>query len=235
MNVPTLIIVGAQKGGVGKSFIARTMLDYYKSHGIDARAIDTEIPVEGSDPIGLKRFYRDRAEVIDLSKSAGQMKVFDTLKNHPITLIDIRAGLLASMLVMLKETGFFDTAIDARRFNIIVVHVLGGTVASYAEVKHMGGIIRNARHVLVKNHINDNSFFNWTDKVELPDDEVIKVSKLNELATEHVDAAAMTFLDFIADVEHQSEVLRGYVRHWLGNTFATYDKAKLNELGEKNG
>jgi hypothetical protein len=225
MATPTLIIVGAQKGGVGKSFVARTLLDYYKSKGIDTRAIDTETPVEGGLSIGLKRFYADHAEVIDLGKSAGQMLVFDSLKNYPITLIDIRAGLLEQTLVMLRDTGFFDN----KKFNIIVVHVLGGSVASYYEVKQMAGIITNARHLLVRNHVNDNSFLEWTKDGTL-DGEVIDIKKLNEMAAEHVDVSALPFSDFIADVEHQSETLRGYVRHYLKGVFATYDGAGLNQL-----
>src|ERR1035437_5274742 len=130
MAAPTLIIVGADKGGVGKSFISRTLLDYYRSYNIETRAIDTEVPKPDGTPTGLKRFYADRAEVIDLSKSAGQMKVFDSLKSHPITLIDIRAGLLTETLTMLKETGFFEGGgISAKRFNIVVLHILSGTVA----------------------------------------------------------------------------------------------------------
>jgi hypothetical protein len=231
MAVPTLVIVGADKGGVGKSFISRTLLDYYRANNIETRAIDTEIPKDDGQPMGLKRFYANRVEVIDLNKSAGQMKVFDSLKSHPITLIDIRAGLLTETLTMLKDTGFFEGGgISAKRFNIVVLHILSGTVASYAEVKSMGSIISNARHLLVKNHMNENSFFDWTKDVNFVGDEVINIPKLNELATEHVDAAAMSFSDFVADVEHQSETLRGYVRHWLANVFKVYDAAKLNVL-----
>jgi hypothetical protein len=42
---------GADKGGVGKTTIARTLVDYYQSHGISLRAFDTEYP--GRHPTAL--------------------------------------------------------------------------------------------------------------------------------------------------------------------------------------
>jgi len=48
---PAVIIVGADKGGVGKTTVARTLLDYFTAHQIPTRAFDTEAP-RGT----LKRF-----------------------------------------------------------------------------------------------------------------------------------------------------------------------------------
>lgn len=49
---PTLILVGADKGGVGKTTISRALLDYVARKNIMARAFDTENP-RGT----LHRFY----------------------------------------------------------------------------------------------------------------------------------------------------------------------------------
>ena len=49
---PTLILVGADKGGVGKTTVARSLLDYFARKNILTRAFDTENP-RGS----LHRFY----------------------------------------------------------------------------------------------------------------------------------------------------------------------------------
>ena len=38
MAKPTVIVVGADKGGVGKTTVARTLLDYFTAHHVaDAR------------------------------------------------------------------------------------------------------------------------------------------------------------------------------------------------------
>ena len=41
MAKPAVIIVGADKGGVGKTTVARTLLDYFTAHQIATRAFDT--------------------------------------------------------------------------------------------------------------------------------------------------------------------------------------------------
>ena len=76
MAKPTVILVGADKGGVGKTTVARTLLDYFAAHQMAIRAFDTESP-RGS----LKRFHPDITEVVDVTQVGDQMKIFDTLAN----------------------------------------------------------------------------------------------------------------------------------------------------------
>ncbi len=52
MAKPAVIVVGADKGGVGKTTVSRTVLDYFSANNIPARAFDTESP-RGT----LKRFH----------------------------------------------------------------------------------------------------------------------------------------------------------------------------------
>ena len=44
MTKPAVILVGADKGGVGKTTISRALLDYFVVHNIPTRAFDTEAP-----------------------------------------------------------------------------------------------------------------------------------------------------------------------------------------------
>jgi hypothetical protein len=56
------------------------------------------------------------------------------------------------------------------------------------------------------------------------------------MAYEQVELASVPFLTFVAnklpsgDAASYSFVLRGYVRHWLGNVWGEYDRIKLNEI-----
>ena len=74
MAKPAVILVGADKGGVGKTTVSRALLDYFIAHNIPTRAFDTESP-KGT----LKRFHPDVTEVVDMHSTADQMKIFDTL------------------------------------------------------------------------------------------------------------------------------------------------------------
>ena len=100
MAKPAVVIVGADKGGVGKTTVSRTLLDYFGAHHIPTRAFDTETP-RGT----LSRFHPDHTEIVDVNSVADQMKIFDTLgtTQAQVTVIDIRAGLLSSTLQALSD------------------------------------------------------------------------------------------------------------------------------------
>ena len=74
MAKPALILVGADKGSVGKTTVARTLLDYFTAHQVGTRAFDIETP-KGT----LKRFHRDVSEIVDVTTVADQMRIIDTL------------------------------------------------------------------------------------------------------------------------------------------------------------
>src|SRR6516165_12254288 len=44
MAKPAVIVVGADKGGVGKTTVSRTLLDYFSANNVATRAFDTESP-----------------------------------------------------------------------------------------------------------------------------------------------------------------------------------------------
>ena len=103
MGKPTVIVIGADKGGVGKTTIARTLLDYFRTHEVPTRAFDTEAP-KGT----LQRFHPEISEIVDVSAVAGQMRIFDTVSDSTITVIDVRAGLLSSTLRALRDISFLN-------------------------------------------------------------------------------------------------------------------------------
>ena len=238
MAKPTVIIVGADKGGVGKTTVARTLLDYLVAHQIPVRAFDTEAP-RGT----LKRFHPDLAEVVDMTQVSDQMRIFDTLNwsDAAVTLIDVRAGLMSPTLKALREIGFIDAA-KKGQINLAVFHILGPSIASLNEISEIAGYLGEAKYFMVKNFINNTHFFEWDEAThsgyfkQAKDSVEITIPKLNEMATEQVELASVPFLTFIANKKPGGEaagysfVLRGYVRHWLGNVWAEYDRIKLMEL-----
>eukprot|EP01035_Chromulina_nebulosa_P006506 gene6506-8801_t len=99
MAKPAVIVVGADKGGVGKTTVSRTVLDYFSANNVPTRAFDTESP-RGT----LKRFHSDITEIVDMTTTSDQMKIFDTLNavSPSVTVIDVRAGLLSRALADLR-------------------------------------------------------------------------------------------------------------------------------------
>jgi len=238
MAKPTVIVVGADKGGVGKTTVARTLLDYFTAHHVPTRAFDTESP-KGT----LKRFHPDVSDIVDVTSVADQMRIFDTLSSTDasVTVIDVRAGLLTPTLRSLRDIGFLDAA-KKGQLTFAVMHILGSSIASLNEIEETSAFASDGRYFLVKNFINNTNFFEWDQPThaayfrKFKDAGEITVPKLNEMAYEQVELASVPFLTFVANKGPKGEpanysfVLRGYVRHWLGNVWGEYDRIKLNEI-----
>jgi hypothetical protein len=236
MAKPAVILVGADKGGVGKTTVSRALLDYFIAHNIPTRAFDTESP-KGT----LKRFHPDVTEVVDMHSTADQMKIFDTLSSAQVTVIDIRAGLLSTTLKALRDIGFLDAARKAQ-LTFTVFHILGPSIASLSEIDDTAPFMDDAHYILVKNFINNTTFFEWDPGTynsyfkKIKDAHDITIPKLNEMACEQVEVASVPYVSFVANKAASGQsaaysfVLRGYVRHWLGNVWAEFDRIKLIDM-----
>jgi hypothetical protein len=238
MTKPTVILVGADKGGVGKTTIARTLLDYLSAHQTPVRAFDTEFP-SGT----LKRFHPDVTKIVDVTSVADQMKIFDTLGSADarVTVIDVRAGLLSSTLQALSDIGFIDSA-KKDQITFAVFHILGPSIASLNEIAETARFVGDANYFLVKNRINETTFFEWDPATynmyfkQIKGAAEISIPKLNEMACEQVEVVSTPFVSFIANKTASDEqanysfVLRGYVRHWLSSVWSEYNRVKLIDL-----
>ncbi|HEU5276933.1 MAG TPA: hypothetical protein VFU97_24970 [Xanthobacteraceae bacterium] len=236
MAKPAVIIVGADKGGVGKTTVMRTLLDYFLARKVPTRAFDTESP-KGT----LKRFHPDVTDIVDVTKIPDQMQIFDTLSDNAVTLIDVRAGLLSPTLTALRNIGFIDAA-KKGQITVSIFHVLGPSIASLDEIVETAEVANDVRYFLVKNFINNTHFFEWDQATynsyfkRIKDAVEITIPKLNEMACEQVEIASVPFLTFIANKKANGEaatysfVLRGYVRHWLGHVWQEYDRIKLVDI-----
>src|SRR6202012_155339 len=126
MAKPAVIVVGADKGGVGKTTVSRAVLDYFSANNVPTRAFDTEAP-RGT----LKRFHPEITEIVDMTRIPDQMKIFDTLNavDASVTMIDVRAGLMSPTLKALRDIGFIEAA-KKGQITFAVFHILGPSIAS---------------------------------------------------------------------------------------------------------
>jgi hypothetical protein len=232
---PTLILVGADKGGVGKTTLSRALLDFIARKDVPARAFDTECP-RGS----LKRFHPDITEVIDFTDVADQMKVLDTLDSTDarVTLIDLKAGNLSLSLDTFDRIGVLDAARNGQ-FNLGLFHVVGSSIASLEEISELARYVNGMEYIVARNAVNDTNFFEWDQKTykkyfsRLNSAHEIDIPKLNEMAYEQVDLAGLTFRDFIDNkgangaAGNHSFVLRGYVRKWCADLDLELERLQL--------
>ncbi len=232
---PAVLIIGADKGGVGKTTVARTVLDYLAAKNIPTRAFDAESP-RGT----LKRFHPRQSEIVDITATPDQIKILDTLHSSDakVTVIDIRAGILSPTLVALRDIGFFD-AVREGEFTFNLFHVLGASVTSLDEIDEIMPYTTDSTYFAVKNFINDTSYFDWDPAIsknyfkKMKDAVEVSIPKLTEMAYEQVELAGVPFSTFVANQNPQGEpanyslVLRGYVRTWMRLVSAEYDRVGL--------
>lgn len=227
MSKPLVIMVGADKGGVGKTTVSRA-LDDYLHHRKAVRAV-----FDGEYPNGDLRQFSDVAEVVDLTSIDDQMKMFDQLQG--VTLIDIKAGLFTETLSALQRTGLLDD-VRGGGFNLALLHVLGPSAASLAEIAEITTKLGSgALHLLVKNYINEAGFKEWEAdarfKAALSGSPALTIPHLQARASTEVQRRGMSFGTFAADPS-QSRMLAGYVKAWLNETFAAFTGAGLLPLIE---
>lgn len=223
---PAVYIVGADKGGVGKTTVARALLDYLATRAVTPRVFDTQWPAGD-----LARFA-PAAEVIDIDKVDGQRKVFDQLAG--VTVIDIRGGSFSSILHTLDQVRLLE---DVRQgaVALALLHVLGPSIASLNEIseahKTIGG---GSKHFIVKNHINDTAYSiaddpRYAEHFARMADCTIDVPQLKTDAGEMVQTLGVSFAGFAADPT-QSRILRGYVLGWLGTIWKEFDRVGIGAL-----
>jgi hypothetical protein len=237
-----VVMIGADKGGVGKTTIARTLLDYLDANGVPARAFDSEHP-RGT----LARFHPKVTDIVDVTAAADQMKMLDTLADMgaTVTVLDIRAGLLSRTLKAFTDVGFFDL-VRGREFDFCLFHVLGPSVASLEEIETVAPYAEGRNYFVVKNFINETSFFDWNPQIYKGylkggrEAVELTIPKLNEMACEQVELESIPFSSFIANRNGDGQaaayslVLRGYVRTWLKRITGEYDRVGLlQRLTEK--
>ena len=211
---PTVFIIGSDKGGTGKTTVTRLLLDYLRANGVDFKAYDTQFPGGG-----LQRFFPELSEIVDLTRSLDQMRVFDNVTNTQASVIDICAGLLSPTLKLLTETGFFELA-KQNKIRVIGLHVVGPDTQSLDEIPAVAKLLQGQRHIVVANHISATEF-------AVPAG-ALNIGRLDEEAAKLVDKLAKPYQEFVDGKE--SFMLRGKVRYWMGQAFEAFASEKLSAL-----
>ena len=232
---PTLVFVGAQKGGVGKTTIARLLLHWLEENRRGHVAFDTEVPF-GS----LVRFYKDKTEVVDIDDVAAQMRIFDAVygdASGSVFVVDLRAGYLYKMLDLLSDLRMLRDAQDGA-FNIVFLHIMSGSLESIREVSETVDRFSGAKHIVVTNPANGVDLTDWESSqvrsnFERDGGVELNMPALNRLAYNEIDRSGTTFSQFITNKRPDgsdavySYVLRGYTRDWVLKSMAQIDRINL--------
>jgi hypothetical protein len=233
MPKPLIIMVGADKGGVGKTHVCRALRDYMDRP--DMSDLPKPALFDGQFPRGDLVQFHHEAQIINITETPDQMKLFDSLSG--VTIVDIPAGQLGYTLRACDDARLLED-VKSGAINMALLHVLGPSVASLGEVTDAMALLgTDAKHFIVKNHINETNFFEWDQNSSYAASLralahiTISVPHLNTTANEAVQQAKQAFVEFIAS--NASRTLRGQIAKWLEKTWAGFDQVGLGHMIEE--
>jgi hypothetical protein len=221
---PRLILTHGEKGGVGKTTVARLVADFLNSRNATYRAFDAE-GATGQ----LLRFHPAETSAVNVASAASVAPVLDYLMEpggRRLALVDLGARSGDEVKDWLYKGGALEEA-EAARLGITVVYVLGGAVDSVGHLKEcFGALGRDVTYVVVKNYGVAGKFEVY-DQSNVRKDLLaagareIAIPGLDGSVYQSVDRASLSFSAFADGQNAQfGYTERRYCRTWLRECFA---------------
>ena len=221
---PRLILTHGEKGGVGKTTVARVIADFLNARDHGFRAFDAE----GSTG-QLLRFHPEVTAAVDVENANTIAPVLDYVMEGTgkrLALVDLGARSGEDVKVWLYRGGALEEA-EAARLGITVIYVLGGAVDSVGHLKEcFAALGRDVNYVIVKN-------FGVAGKFDVYDNSKVRKELLAVGAREinfpaldgsvyqSVDRASVGFSAFAdGQAANFGFTERRYCRTWLRECFA---------------
>jgi hypothetical protein len=218
--------VGGEKGGVGKSVVARVLAQWLVDHEVPFAGIDGDLS-HGA----LARYYGEFTHPVDLTSVEAADSILDrALGGERRVLVDLpaqSARALGAWLTGANVLGF------AREVGvpITVWHVTDGGFASLAELEVALGLFgADAHHVVVRNYGRSKHFAGFDDSparrtLEHVGGRILDIPELDAAAMYKIDRLGASF--WAAINRSEGDVLgpleRQRVRLWLAQCYANVD------------
>lgn len=147
-----LVIILNGKGGVGKSFFATNLVQYFKDHQVEHHAIDTD-----NENSTLKRFHGE-AEFININNVQEIDALFAALEKSTLVVVDCRAASTDIFLDYFAEVRAFEILemLDAA---LTIVSPVNHEADSVEQVKIIADALGSkCRYVIVRNQAHSEQF-----------------------------------------------------------------------------
>ncbi len=214
-----LYIVASQHPRVGKTLIARLLIEFFRLSGRAVVGYDLD-PREPA----LAVHFPNLAWTVDIADTRGQMALFDRLiaDSWRTTVIDLGDGLFERFFAVMAEIGFEQ---EARRRGIepIVLFIADAapiTARSYAELRRR---LRQTAFVPVHNEAAALLFVPQDFPPTRPECGVIRIPRLSPLVRGVIDRPGFSFGAYMA----QQPGGPTEVHSWIGGNFAQFRDLEL--------
>jgi hypothetical protein len=217
-----LYIVASPRQRVGKTLVARLLIDFFRTSGRPLEGYD----LHPREPTLAERFP-GLVQSIDIGDTRGQMQLFDRLltRNSTTKVIDLGCRLFDQFFAVMQEIGF---VMEARRrliepIILFVADPTTTTVRTYAELCHQ---LKPITFVPVYNQAVSIVFAEEDFPPTRTKCDFIRIPRLSPLVRRVIDRAHFSFSDYM------TEPLGGptQVHQWISPILMRFRELELRLL-----
>jgi hypothetical protein len=217
-----LYIIASQHPRVGKTLIARLLIEFFRIGGRPLVGYDLD-PREPT----LAPYFPNLVETVDIADTRGQMALFDRLlaDNWRTAVIDLGYGLFEQFFSVMAEIGF---ELEARRQSIqpVVLFITDSapiTARSYAELRRR---LPQTAFVPIHNETASFIFVPQDFPPSRPEYGVIRVPRLSPIVRGVIDRPGFSFGAYMSKQPGGPTE----VHSWTGTIFTEFRELELRLL-----
>jgi hypothetical protein len=180
-------IVCSDQARNGKTLFARLYADALMLGNPDrVRVFDTDFPNGG-----LAQFFVDNCEIVDLAKTGGQVRLFDTIIEEPQFhyVIDLQSSLTAKFFQIFNDIRFDEGAAEAG-IGIAVFFIVDRSMSSIHAAEAVRSALTCSEFIIVRNDAIGTL-------LHLPSaaESYLRIEKNRDLVLPRLSAAALAYIE----------------------------------------
>jgi len=229
----SILLIGGEKGGVGKSLVSRALAQYFIDHSMPFVGFDTD-----RSHGALMRFYADCASPILIDRYEALDHIVETAVEHPgiRVLVDLAAQTHAPLVAWMDDSGVLDLAPE-NALRITYWHVMDTGRDSVDLLRQVLERFHDRlNYVVVRNQLRGNDFSNLEksgllDRLSDLGGRVVEIKQLHQSVIQKIDARDSSFwaakqsgAEFGAGLGLME---RQRLKTWINNVFAEFDAASV--------
>jgi hypothetical protein len=222
--------IGGEKGGVGKSLVARLLAQHMIDRGLPFVAFDTD-----RSHASLLRYYADFASLVEVDEADGLDRIVEaaSLSDEQRVLVDLAAQTTPALSRWIEDSELLDLASEIG-LSMVWWHVMDAGRDSVDLLRQFLDRFGNRMElVLVLNEIRGERFQLLDDsglrkRAEDAGARILPLRKLNDDSMRRIDAQGASFWAAMNPADHAQAALglleRRRVRSWLDRASKEFDR-----------
>ena len=227
-----VFVVCSNEARNGKTLVSRLLMDHLLMIGHTPHVFDCD------EPRGrIRRFYPDDSTLIDIEKTSGQIRLFDTILAQPKRdyVIDLSSHALDTFFTVVEDLDFINAAHEVR-VELVIAYLLDQTAESVMIARDLRGAYSAETFYLFRNAWNGNPLVTRQGREvyeEIEPDTVFSLPLLDRAAMAAAEEPPFSFVEFLEGrYTHVPPALRLRLRSFLSEVFGQFQRRDLSlDLG----